>query len=133
MKNQFGVRSNPATASPCLLDFLPQLVAGIEPRVGRNPKMPIETRRLPFIVLFMQRLARGSQHRMPESDRPIAPRVAAIGTAVREKMRQAPKKSPWHRCALTIEDAGNCAQFVCVSIEDSECSNGIKCRCSVPP
>jgi hypothetical protein len=100
-----------------------EFIAGIEPHIGCDPKLSIEARRLTFILRF----ASSAQHRMAQSDWPIAPDLSSIWPAIRQKVSQRPQERPIHGRAIAIENADDCAQCVCVSNETSGLSNGAKC------
>src|SRR5215469_5996379 len=68
LKYQLGVRERIAAARR-KIKFIQQLHAAVEPRIRRDPKSPVETSGLPFVL----RLAGRPQEGMSETNRRVSP------------------------------------------------------------
>src|SRR5438445_11722451 len=90
VQNQLRVGSIWPNHAPGAFELGDEPPPPVESRVRGNPKPPIEIARL----AFTERLARGPQHSVTQSDRAIHPEVARIRATVREKIYKRLQKRP---------------------------------------
>src|SRR5258707_14972058 len=82
VQKEFRVRSTRPNHPAGPLQFAGQFLSAVQSRVRDDPKSPLKTRRL----AFLQRFARGPEHRMAQPDATFHPAFAGIGSTVSEKI-----------------------------------------------
>jgi hypothetical protein len=122
VKDQLRIRRAISDFLALLLKLCLEFAPAIDARVGRDPELPVEARRLAIAEGFV----RGSQQRMTESDGPICPHFAAIRPAIGEKLGERLQQRAIRWSSVLSKNSDDAAHRVCVSIEMTELSNGTK-------
>src|SRR6266850_2933296 len=112
VQNQFRVGSVWPNHAPGTFELGDEFRPPVEACVRSNPKPPIETARL----TFTERLARGPEHSVTQSDRAIHPEVARIRATVGKKIYKRLQKRLLHRRTVPVVHADDAAQSACLSI-----------------
>ena len=106
VQDQLGIRRCLPNLAPGVGEFRFEFGAAVDPRVGGNPELAIETGRL----VFGQRFIRGSEQRVAESDRTIGPHLARIRTAIGKKVRERLQQWAIHWSTVAPENSHDAAQ-----------------------
>lgn len=128
MEDQFGIARIAIDVLTGLRKFIFQFAAAIQPRVGHDPRMPVEAYGLALITAR----SRGAKQRVPKTYGSPRPLLTAIRPTKRKKRSEAAKQGSIHRRATALKECNETAQRISFAGTDVASRKTEKLLCSSP-